>query len=223
YDIGRSAGMARTVLEARTNEWLHQHATVFPLGIIHIERNAWRQLDGELQRRTLIRILLCISGEDYAPKMASLDNLVQSLHHKETLHQTLSGCHILVQFGIIKFFRELACVSDSRPADTIMQWDNRFQITIHPSLLNKALAIAPLGDISRDALEKMGYKQVADCPALHRATLPGLVVDNQLHSVPDFLPNKEAFETSQTLVKAIFLPKRMLLIDCFDVCPVLLN
>lgn len=223
YELGRSAGLARAALEASTNQWLHEHATVFPLGIIHIERNAWSQLDGELQRRTLIRILLCMSGEDYAPKMASVEYLVQSLHQCDTHHQTLSGCHIVVQFGVIKFFREHACVSDNRQAAPNMVWDNRFQISIHPSLLNKDLAIVPLGDISRDALEKMGYKQVADCPALHRATLPALYVDNQLHSVPDFLPNKEAAGTSQAPVKAIFLPKRMLVIDCFDVGPVLLT
>ena len=223
YELGRSAGMARAVLEAATNQWLHVHATVYPLGIIHIERNAWSQLDGELQRRTLNRILLCMSGEDYAPKMASLEHLVLSLHNKEVHHQTLSGCHIMVQFGVIKFFRELACVSDTKQAYLEIDWDKRFCITIHPSLLDKGLSIKCLGEVSRDTLEKMGHKQVADCPALHRATLPSLYVDNQLHSIPDFLPNKEAVNASQASVKAIFSPKRMLLIDCFDVGSALRN
>ena len=222
FEMGRSAGMARAALESATNQWLQQHAITHPLGIIHLEHNVWRQLDNEQQRRTLMRILLCISGEDYAPKVASVDYLIQSLHTYETLHQTLSGCHIMVQFGIIKFFRELAGVTDKRQAHNNMNWDNRFRIILHPSLLNKDLAIAPLGDISRDTLEKMGHKQVADCAALHRATLPALYVDNQLHSVPDFCSDVASLETSQALVKAIFLPKRMLLIDSFDVCPPLL-
>ncbi len=223
FELARSAGTARAALEASTNEWLQRHVTTNTLGVIQMDVRVWKSLDDEHQRRTLIRILLCMSGEDYAPKNTSLDVLIQSLNNKETLHQTLCGCHIIVQLGLIKFYRELAAAPPSMPAGPVMLWDNRFKVVIDESLLNQDLVIAPLGERSRDQLEKMGYRQVADCPALHRSTLPALYVDNQLHSVPYFGANEEAVMASQALVKAIFLPKRMLLIDCFDVCSVLLS
>ncbi len=223
YDMARNAGMARAALEATANQWLERHAVVSPLGIIHIERKAWAALDTEMQRRTLSRILLCMSGEDYSPKYASLDHLVQSLLNKESVHQTLCGCHVIVQFGVIKFYRELACTAKAQPIETTLHWDNRFKIVVNSLLPGKHFTIAPLGELGRELIEKMGHRQVADCPALHRATLPALYVDNQLHSIPDFGVDEHTSNAPQPLVKAIFSPKRMLLVNCFEPCPVLLS
>jgi tRNA(Ile)-lysidine synthase len=223
FDTARSAGMARSTLEILTNDWLRRHAIIHPMGMVQCDRNAWKNLDADMQHRTLTRILLCMSGADYPPKTASLDVLTHSLRDKETLHHTLCGCHIIAQSGSIKFYRELAAVAPRQCAHPDMLWDNRFKLVIDASLLNKKLDIAPLGDISRDALEKMGAKQVADCAALHRASLPALYSDNQLHSIPEFVPDEASAHTSQAPVKAIFLPKRMLLVRGFDVCPPLLT
>lgn len=223
YDMARSAGMARAALEAQANTWLQQHAVIHPLGYIHIDFNTWRKLGDEMMRRVLIRILLCMSGEDYAPKAASTEYLVQTLLTKEAPHQTLCGCHIIVQFGLIKFYREAAALPKAMRFEDDMLWDNRFKIVTHPSklaaLLDKNVTIAALGETSREQLEKMGHKQVAECAALHRMTLPALYVDNQLHSVPGFT----ADEGGQALAKAIFLPKRMLLSQSFNTCPPLLT
>lgn len=223
YDIARSAGMARAALEAQANEWLEQHAVVNALGYIHLDFKAWKALGDEMMRRVLIRILLCMSGEDYAPKAASTEYLVQTLLTKEAPHQTLCGCHIIVQFGMIKFYREHAAVPKPMRFEHDRLWDNRFKIVMNSkklaALLDKNVTIAALGETSREQLEKMGYKQVAECAALHRMTLPALYVDNQLHSVPDFA----ADAGTQALAKAIFLPKRMLLSQSFNTCPVLLT
>lgn len=223
YDMARSAGMARAVLEARANEWLQQHAVIHPLGYIHIDFNAWKNSGDEMMRRALIRTLLCMSGDDYAPKSASIEYLMHNLLTKEAAHQTLCGCHINVQFGLIKFYREHAALPKAMRFEDGMLWDNRFKIVVNSAklsaLLDKNVTIAALGEASRDQLEKMGYKQVAECAALHRMTLPAIYVDNQLHSLPDFT----ADGNSQALAKAIFLPKRLLLSESFNNCPPLLT
>ncbi len=219
YEMARSAGMARATLETTTNQWLEQYAEVSPLGHIQIDMKAWKQLGDDMKRRVLIRVLLCMSGEDYPPKNASLELLVHNLLTKETPHQTLCGCQIIMQFGFIKFYREHAALPKPARLENNMLWDNRFKIITQSSPIDKNLSIAPLGAWGRELLEKMGYKDVANCAALHRATLPALYVDNQLHSVPELM----ADASSQALVKAIFLPKRMLLSDIFKPCPALLG
>jgi tRNA(Ile)-lysidine synthase len=232
YEIARSSGMARAALEQGANEWLAEHAIVSPLGFVQLDIHAWKKLNDEMKRRTIIRILLCMSSENYPPKQASLEHLITALHATEHPHLTLSGCHVMVQFGLLKFYREQSALLFSLPEQPMriqetMFWDNRFKLTVDGSFLNKNasknMGIAPLGEFGKDKLEKMGYKQVVDCPALARATLPALYADDQLHSVPEFFGNEEAAQASQAPVKAIFLPKRMLVIECFNVCLPLLT
>jgi tRNA(Ile)-lysidine synthase len=227
YDIARSSGMARAALEQSTNEWLAEHAMVSPLGIIQLDINIWKKLNDEMKRRTITRILLCMSSENYPPKQTSLEHLISTLLTTENPHLTLSGCHVIVQFGLLKFYREQSALLFSLPEQptriqNTMFWDNRFKISIDSSLMNKNMCIAPLGEFGKDKLEKMGHKQVADCPALARATLPALYAEHQLHHVPEFFSNEQAAQASQAPVKAIFLPKRMLIIERFDVCSLLL-
>lgn len=227
YEVARSAGLARATLEETTNQWLKQYAEVSAFGHIQIDMNAWKSLGDDMKRRVLIRVLLCMSGEDYPPKNASIEILVQNLLSKETPHQTLCGCQIIMQFGLIKFYREHAALPKAARLENNMLWDNRFRIITNSShlasLIDKNLCIAPLGALGRELLEKMGYKQVADCAALHRATLPALYVDNQLHSVPEFTTEQDMTNNPQAIVKAIFLPKRLLLSETFKPCPALLG
>ncbi len=221
FEIARHAGMARNALESVTNAWVLKHATTHPLGIIQLDGHAWKTMENVQQRRILIRVLLCMSGNDYPPRNTSLDLLTQSLMRQKTLHQTLCGCHIILRSGLITFYREVDATPQRQKFQPHTLWDNRFKLHLDESLLDKNLTIAPLGTISRDALKKMGHPRVADCPALHRATLPALYLNNQLHSIPDFARDEPSSRESQALAKAIFLPKRMVVMDCFDVCSAL--
>lgn len=219
YDMARSAGTARAALEKITNEWLHTNAIISPLGIIQIDAAQWKMLDDEMKRRSLIRILLCMSGQDYPPRLASLDYLINEIQTLKSFHQTLCGCHILVQSGMITFYREQAAVADPAEFQDGMIWDERFKLTLPDGEDGRSYVVGPLGDASRATLEKMGYKQVADCPALHRASLPALYKGRSLHSVPKFLPPCNMNYDRQDTVNAVFFPARGLIIDCFETGP----
>ncbi|NDA65006.1 MAG: tRNA lysidine(34) synthetase TilS, partial [Chitinophagia bacterium] len=165
YETARHAGIARAAFEIITNAWLRQHASVNLFGIITLDGTAWKKLDDEQKRRALIRALLTTSGEDYPPRNASLDTLIQNLSTHATINQTLSGCRIALQNETLHIYREEAALPTPMPLENNMLWDNRFKIICDPSLLDQDLVVAPLGNHSRNTLEKMHLKQVAEYPA----------------------------------------------------------
>lgn len=218
YDLAREAGTARAAMEQSVNVWLEKYARLDAYGVIAMDHAAWKSQKPELCQRILIRTLLCVSGEDYAPRGASLEHLTHALLVGDTAHKTLSGCHVEAKDNTIFLYREEDAIGKAVPLQNEIIWDNRFKIVVDERFRNQNMFIAPLAGTSREQLHKMQANDVAALPAILRASLPALYENGVLCAVPSFL----ATELEQPPVKAIFFPKRSLYSQPFHVPPPIL-
>jgi tRNA(Ile)-lysidine synthase len=217
YELARSTGQVRAHLEQLANNWLGTNAACDVYGIIHFAHDAWKRESEDMQARLLARCLLCVSGEDYAPKMHALELLIENLCSASPQTQTLCGCRIECIGNRVTFMRETALVNESQPLSTFTsfsRWDRRFRLERNAQDTAEG-QIEKLGEISRDQLMKGGFADIAALPAYARASLPALFQDGKLRDMPVF----DAGTKRQSLIQAAFLPRRTLILKPFHVCP----
>lgn len=222
YTFAVDAGHARATLETETNEWLSGFAMITPVGLVHMETKPFFAMNGDMQARMLSRILQTISGEDYPPRSASLETLLEFLSADEFTGHTLHGCRIEKNMQQITVMREEnACMGAHQPltaGENVVLWDNRFKIMVDKSLNMENVFIRPLSSTSREQLSKMNANNVAALPARIRATLPALYVGHELIHVPEIATASLGLAPSlQNPVKAVFFPKNPLIVTPF--CP----
>jgi len=213
-------GRARTALEALTAGVLAQAVSVFPEGYGLVKAEILDRADEEIALRALSRILMCIGGRPYPPRLAPLERLLDALRSgKPGAAKTLCGCRIIPLEGknrggerLLLICREPAAASERiefKSSGTAL-WDNRFKITWKRG---KGGALRPRGRVYLARMGRDGWTQaLKTAPSLRdiplpypaRLALPALWRGKKLLGVPHLglsasSPKNPGFELSEVV------------------------
>lgn len=120
--VAENLAQAREALARYTQESARSLAVVDG-GDICLDRNGFKQVPAEIQRRLIVAIIAWIAGQGYAPRRAAVDQAVAAVADGRTA--TLAGCLLIPQGNKTWFCRELNAVA----AETVAPhevWDGRW-------------------------------------------------------------------------------------------------
>lgn len=186
-DTARRMARASAALEAAADDMLAAAAAIYPEGYAMVRRGAFRYAAEETALRTLARLLCCVGGNEYGPRLERLEGLYRwLLGGVETgSGRTLAGCRIMRRRDGILICREAAAMQGVIDAGDDTVWDNRFRLSVSGWRGPESLRIGPLG---RDGWKEMAAL-VPDLrsnrmPAPVRWTLPVIRVLDEIVAVP---------------------------------------
>jgi tRNA(Ile)-lysidine synthase len=127
-------------------------------------------------RAALEQSLLCVSGDEHAPRGERLDRLLAELREPASFRgRTLGGCRLLRWQGSLAICRELAAIAPKVPVgpNGSLRWDGRFDVRIgagrHPGL-----TVRPLGTVDPVPQTLHERRRSAGLPGPVAASLPAL-------------------------------------------------
>ena len=123
-DVSAHLSDARQALESYSQDIAHR-IVICRKGDVTIDWLGLQTSPSEVQRRVMIAALRWVSGSEYPPRFAALQNLEMAIFRRKD--KTLSGCRIVSSDVSVRIFREYKAVAGlSGPTDQI--WDNRWQL-----------------------------------------------------------------------------------------------
>jgi tRNA(Ile)-lysidine synthase len=125
-------GRARDALEGATAAVLADRVRVFPEGYGELDGNSLRDVPQEIALRCLARLLTCIGGRSYPPRLEPLQRLYAAMTGDAApfAGRTLAGCRIVPRRGKILVCREVRAIREAVPAAEDLLWDGRFRIRL---------------------------------------------------------------------------------------------
>jgi tRNA(Ile)-lysidine synthase len=208
-DTAARMARARAALEDAVAGLLAHAAVLHAAGYCFIQTMPLRAAPREVALRALARVLICIGGRDYPPRLERLERLYAWLFAVDGGRgRTLSGCRVLKRESALLICREPAAATSVLAARDTLDWDNRFRLRLHVRGQSR-------GEIRR--LGNAGWRRaVGDAPALKstpipapaRPSLPALWSSSELLAVPHLGYCRQA---DITVEKISFSPKRPLI------------
>lgn len=204
-------GRLRADLERQVGRFLARAVALHPAGFARLDPAALAAAPEEIGRRALARLLLCIGGADYAPRLERLERLYCRLAEGLETPATLGGCRVLPQPAgllIVRETRGLAPVD----ADGSLLWDGRFAVELAAGGPERpgSLRIGPLGREGwRSLLAAAPSLRGHPVPTAARAALPAVSDAEGLAAVPP-LGYWRGPEARKWLKKCRFAPKNPL-------------
>ena len=206
---------ARNSLEIDVGAALARSAIVYPSGYCQLSPQLLCQISEETALRALARVLICIGGNDYTPRLARIERLHAWLQDGTPGGgRTLAGCRLLPFTSGLLVCREVSAAKSVVPARGDLLWDGRFRLR---------LGARRIGDVKRLGTE--GWRlAVATVPALRKSTIPSAVLaglpaiwkDRKLRSVPHLgLLGSKILLPGRHPHKVVFAPLRPLVPACF--------
>ncbi len=146
----RRAGRARNTLETLTADLLARTAQLYPEGWVRLDPAGLVNAPEELGLRALARILACVGGAAYPPRIERLERLFEELCAGLTTGRitgrTLGGCRIIPRGDGLLITREPGAVRERLllPPGGEVWWDHRFRVRLGLDA-PKPLTVACLG------------------------------------------------------------------------------
>jgi len=165
----RRMARARAALEAMTTGLLARAVAIYPEGYATINPACFRKASDEVGLRALSRLLACIGGGQYGPRLGHLERLYGWLvdGQQAGAGRTLAGCRIVRRGAQVLICREAKAIQDAVAAEDGVVWDGRFRLAAGAGL--------PKG-LRAERLGRRGWDRVVeDRPALSKVALPALV------------------------------------------------
>jgi len=214
---GTAARLARTrnSLESEVAVTLARSAIVYPSGYCHLSPQPLCRMSEEIALRALARVLICIGGNGYTPRLERIERLYAWLQDGTPGGgRTLAGCRLLPCTSGLLVCREVSAAKSVVPAKGNLLWDGRFRLR---------LGTRSIGDVKRLGTE--GWRlAVAAIPALRKSTIPSAVMaglpaiwkDRKLRSVPHLgLLGSKKVLPGRHPHKSVFAPLHPLVPACF--------
>jgi tRNA(Ile)-lysidine synthase len=208
---------ARSALEAATTDLLAGAATVHPAGFGVIDPGPLAAAPPEIALRALARMLMCVGGGAYPPRLDRLERLHGALGGAgPAAARTLAGCRVMPWRERILVCREAAAMASALPLrrGEHGHWDGRFAVRLSPAgpASRRRPRVARLG--------AAGWREVAGrrpgvgatLPAPVRPTLPALWDIDGVVTVPHlgYCRDMDAPPGPGAPLTAIFRPARAL-------------
>ena len=161
----------------------------------------------EIGLRLLGRILTCVSGAKYPPRLSQLERLKAWLRDGCTGGgRTLGGCRIIHRHKCLLICREAAAVKDVLPVSSDVLWDQRFRLRSTRSM--EGVVVRRLGAEGwRKLVVKWPNLRRNSLPSVVRITLPALWALDEVVSVPHLNYVHEAWVSGLRKVPEVnFMP-----------------
>lgn len=206
---------ARNALEDGVGVALARAAIVHPSGYCYLSLQSLCRMQEETVLRALARVLICIGGNGYTPRLAGIERLHAWLQDGATGGaRTLAGCRLLPLTCGLLVCREASAAKSVLPAKGDIHWDGRFRLN---------LGARRIGDVKRLGTE--GWRLASEAvPALRKTHIPSAVLsslpaiwkEGALRSVPHLglLGSKRLLQARHPH-KVVFAPLHPLVPACF--------
>ena len=217
---------ARAALEEAAAKILAGAATVYPAGYCRLATGPLRAAPSEVGLRALARVLMCIGGAPYPPRLERLERLYGALARDGlATARTLAGCRIAPARpgggGVVWVCRERAAVAPPVPvkAGERVRWDGRFLVELAPEDKPRGKGTGrrrgrggdgavTLGPLSRDGWAEIVRAdpslRSAPIPAPVRPTLPALKDAKGVLAVPHLEYGRRPEKAATLRVASIF-------------------
>ncbi len=131
-DTARRMARARRALDQGAADLLARSASLRPEGYGYLDRAALCAAPEEVALRALARMLGCIGGTPYPPRLERLERLYAALTGPLGLEsaRTLMGCRIAPVHDQVLICREPRAAKEAISADGDVHWDGRFRISV---------------------------------------------------------------------------------------------
>lgn len=166
-DTARRMARARQALDQGASDLLARSASLHREGYGYLDRAALCAAPEDTALRALARMLGCIGGTPYPPRLERLERLYAALTAPAGFEsaRTLMGCRIAPAHEQVLICREPRAVREAMPANGDVFWDGRFRLTVE-------------GD-PRFELRRLGRKGWAEIvkasPEMRKTAIPAAV------------------------------------------------
>ncbi len=206
-------GRARQALEAWTARVLAEAATLDPAGYALVARGPLAAAPAEVGLRALARLLRCVGGGAYGPRLERLERL-----YRETVDEglpkarTLGGCRVLRlgrrQAERILVCREAAAIAAQMPAPpgATAEWDGRFALAFAPRFprARGPVRVGALGDAGwAEVVQRAPDLRASPIPVPVRPSLPALHDLEGVLAVPHLSYGRDGRETGTVYVRRL--------------------
>jgi tRNA(Ile)-lysidine synthase len=204
---------ARIVLENDAAALLARWCSLDPAGFARLDVAGLRQAEDEISVRALARIVRCVGGRVFSPRLERLETVHAAL--KENRFgggRTLGNCLLMIKGGHLLICREERNLPAPvpLPAGRPVLWDNRFVVEASASAVaaHGPITVAPLGREGwRDIVREQPSLRRSDLPVSVRAALPALSDGHGVACVPQMGFLRENLTSfGSDLGKARFMP-----------------
>lgn len=201
-------GRARAALESICDDWMADHASILPCGVVMADAGGLVSAPQEIGLRLLARILRDVAGADYVPRFDQLDAAYQALYEGSIGRgRTLAGVKLTLSGGQLIAIREVSAAMKAPPL--LLQpgesgvWDGRFMVALEQAPRKRtSYVVRMLGAEAARHLVNEGYLP-PEGPKLGWACCPALWQADRLLAAPGFTMSARAIS-----FKAVFKPKR---------------
>ena len=180
---GEECRKIRDALEDDVAIALARAAIVHSHGYGRVLLEPLKQLPEETALRALARLLICIGGNDYTPRLALIERLYAWIRDGASGGgRTLAGCRVIPRGDGLLVCREVSAARSALPARGDVMWDGRFRLRFGPRRIGEVRRLGNEGWRQASAIDPAVKKQAI--PAAVRAGLPAIWKDDTLRSVP---------------------------------------
>jgi tRNA(Ile)-lysidine synthase len=217
-------GIERAARDSEVAAVLAASAAVYPEGWASVDGKALLACGGDIGRRALAALLLCIGGNEYPPRGERLDRLYAAIVGGELGGgRTLAGCRIVPWRNLVMIVRETAAIGPDVPISGAGRylWDGRFLLHVFGLKAAPELRLRSLGTAGWSAVAAV-HKPLRDLPipGAVRPSLPAIYDLEGVLAVPHLLYRRQGADPdSVRVVSASFRPRHLLAGAGFAVSP----
>jgi tRNA(Ile)-lysidine synthase len=218
---------ARVALEAGASQLLAGCCALHPAGYARVQGLTLFSAADEMSLRALARVLMCVGGGDYGPRLQKLEHLHEKMKAAFIdgpvgwKGATLAGCRVLpikdsAAAGDFLICREGRALPEPQQVNGALEldWDNRFRLRLRgpKSSLFQDTMLQPLGRSGWNSLLVQAPEmRAASMPVPARTTLPALVDGQGVVAVPHLSYHREGLcEGTPGFDQAVFHPRQTL-------------
>ena len=215
----RRMARARVALDSAATALLARAAAIYPEGYANLRPATLCEAPEEVGLRALSRLLACIGGGDYGPRLERLERLHGWLAQGGSAGagRTLGGCRIIRRRGSVLVCRETAAVKGSVAVGDGAVWDGRFRLSV-----GRVSPGGPrVGMLGRAGWKKLVHERPGlrklDLAAAVRRSLPAVWALDEVIAVPHLSYRRDNQDSRASPVDGIaFLPARPLSAAAFE-------
>ena len=201
---------ARTAIEGDVAAVLARTTVLFPQGFGRVSTDALQRAPEEIALRALSRLLMCVGGSDYTPRMIRVERLYDWIRDgAPSGGRTLSGCRVLPREDGLLVCREASAARTSVPARGDVFWDGRFRMRFTARARGEIRRLG--GEGWRCAVTIAPELRNLPIPSVVRPSLPAIWESDRLRSVPHLgLFREKRLPLVRHPHRVVFSPRRPL-------------